>query len=300
MYIKSAFSIKDLENLTGIKAHTIRIWEKRYNLLAPNRSETNIRSYSLESLQKLLNISLLNQNGIKISKVAEFSDNELITKVREVSMNQAANSAALKDFKMAMINFDQELFESTYNQLLAKKSFREVFLDVFLDLLSEIGVLWTTKSISPAQEHFISVLIKQKLLVNIERFQNGGKNKDTTYILFLPDNEIHELGLLYIHFELLLNGYNSIYLGPSVPMEDLIPMQSKFNKVKYMSYFTVYPVADEAMDYVTELNKKVLDPVKQKCICLGKNARDLANKLDNIIVYEQITDFLKSDDFTQG
>jgi DNA-binding transcriptional MerR regulator len=300
MYIKSAFSIKDLENLTGVKAHTIRIWEKRYNLLAPDRSETNIRSYSLESLQKLLNIYLLNKNGIKISKIAEFTSDELITKVREISMDKASNSAALNSFKLAMVNYDQALFESTYNQLLAKKSFREVFLEVFIDLLTEIGILWTTNSISPAQEHFISTLIKQKLLVNIERFQNGEKHRDTTFIMYLPDNEIHDLGLLYIHFELLLNGFNSIYLGPSVPIADLIPLQSKFKNVRYISYFTVEPPLDELDNYIKELNEKVLSLGNSKCICLGRNALSINKEYTNIIVFERITDFLKSEEFTSA
>lgn len=300
MYIKSEFSIKDLENLTGVKAHTIRIWEKRYSLLAPDRTETNIRTYSLESLQKLLNIYLLNQNGIKISKIAKFTHDELITKVREISMDKASNSAAINSFKLAMVNYDQALFESTYNQLLAKKSFREVFLDVFIDLLNEIGMLWTTNSISPAQEHFISTLIKQKLLVNIERFQNGDKHRTTTFIMYLPDNEIHELGLLYIHFELLLNGFNSIYLGPSVPMADLIPLQSKFENVQFISYFTVSPTLDELDAYIDELNTTVLSPGNAKCICLGRNAIKISKEYDNIVVFERITDFLKSKEFSNA
>jgi DNA-binding transcriptional MerR regulator len=300
MYIKSAFSIKDLENLTGVKAHTIRIWEKRYNLLSPQRSETNIRSYGLESLQKLLNISLLNQHGVKISKIANYTEDQLVTQVREISMEKATNSAAMNAFKMAMINYDQALFESTFNQLLAKKSFREIFLEVFLDLLTEIGVLWATNSISPAQEHFISVLIKQKILVNIERFQNGEKRKETTFVLFLPDNEIHELGLLYVHFELLLNGFNSIYLGPSVPMQDLIPIKSKFKNVKFISYFTVYPTHEEGLNYVEQLNDLVLNNGETKCICLGRNAQQFQNIFQNIPIYDRITDFLESPDFIKG
>lgn len=295
MYVKSAFSIKDLENLSGIKAHTIRIWEKRYELLSPDRSDTNIRSYSLESLQKILNVSFLVKNGMKVSKIAELPESELNTKVKELSIGKASNLASINAFKMAMVNFDQELFENTYNQLLAQKSFREVFLEVFLDLLTEIGILWITKSVSPAQEHFISILIKQKLLVNIERFQNGKKAKDRNYVLFLPDNEIHEIGLLYVHFELLLNGFNSIYLGPSVPMEDLKTVQSKFENLTFVSYFTVYPSPEHIGQYLSDLQQNILEPHQQQCICLGRNVQDFQGKYDSIEVFSRITDLLNSE-----
>ncbi|HAH56273.1 MAG TPA: MerR family transcriptional regulator, partial [Flavobacterium sp.] len=140
--IKSVFSIKDLENLSGIKAHTIRIWEKRYNVLQPMRSDTNIRNYDLQSLQKLLNVVLLNNYGYKISRIAEHSTEKIESLVREIISEKSTKNHAINAFKMAMINFDQALFFNTYNSLLSEKSFREVFYEIVIPLMEEIGLLW--------------------------------------------------------------------------------------------------------------------------------------------------------------
>src|SRR6476620_6390628 len=206
--IKNVFSIKDLENLSGIKAHTIRIWEKRYNILSPTRSNTNIRSYSTADLQKLLNITLMHNYGYKISKVVQMSDSELIKSIKTVTASKMVQTQALNAFKMAMINFDERLFLSTYDQLLGNKPFHEIFYEVFIPLLEEIGILWQTNTISPAHEHFISHQIRMRLLLNIYNMQRQNDlNTNKVYVLFLPLNEIHELGLLYINYELLLHGH---------------------------------------------------------------------------------------------
>ena len=189
--IKQDFTIKDLENISGIKAHTIRIWEKRYNLLAPKRTETNIRFYSNENLQKLLNIVLLNNNNFKISKIAKMSDEELILQSREMAFNSLNNDEAINSFKLAMFQFDKVLFNNTYNKLLLNMSFREVFKDVFIPFLDHIGLLWQTDTLIPAHEHFISNLIAQKIQINTEKLQYDISNTSKTYVLFLPENEIH-------------------------------------------------------------------------------------------------------------
>jgi DNA-binding transcriptional MerR regulator len=139
--IKNVFSIKDLENLSGIKAHTIRIWEKRHKLLEPERSETNIRSYSLRSLQKLLNISFLNSNGFKIAKIVALDESEIAAKVNQISYFGNIEAHAFNAFKLLMLNFDQELFYTTYSRLLEEKSFREIFYDFFIPLIQEVGLL---------------------------------------------------------------------------------------------------------------------------------------------------------------
>ena len=193
--IKTTFSIKDLENLSGIKAHTIRIWEKRYNLLEPMRTDTNIRLYDIQNLQKLLNVVLLTEFGYKISRISKLSAIEIENYVRKVQNEKTANNHALSAFKMAMLNFDQQLFLNTYDELLSEKDFGVVFLETFIPLLEEIGILWTTNTISPSHEHFISYLIKHKILVNIEKHvSNNLDTSENVYVLFLPENEIHDLG----------------------------------------------------------------------------------------------------------
>lgn len=258
--IKTVFSIKDLENLSGIKAHTIRIWEKRYQIMAPMRTDTNIRLYDLSSLQKLLNISFLHEYGYKISKIASYPETEIPELVRRIISVKNAKNHAVNAFKMAMINFDQQLFFNTYDWLASEKTFREIFQQVFLPLLDEIGLLWQTDTISPAHEHFISYLIRQKIILNSEKLQVlNPVRTDKVFVLSLPLNEIHELGLMYLHYEILLSGYRSIYLGESMPVCYLKDLKKHFENIVYVSCFTVKPDRDEINDYVQEMADELLD-----------------------------------------
>ena len=254
------FSIKDLENLSGIKAHTIRIWEKRYDILQPMRTDTNIRLYDLASLQKLLNITLLHDYGYKISKIATYPQEKIPSLVREIISSKTAKSHAISEFKMAMMNFDQELFFNTYNWLIAEKSFKEVFHQVFIPLLDELGLLWQSDTITPAHEHFISYLIKQKVLVNTEKLQVLKPTKtDKIFVLSLPMNEIHELGLMYLNYEILLQGYKTVFLGESMPINNLKDLKKHFNSIVFISYMTVQPERDMLDSYIQKMSVELLD-----------------------------------------
>ncbi|AYN04980.1 MULTISPECIES: MerR family transcriptional regulator [unclassified Flavobacterium] len=258
--IKSVFSIKDLENLSGIKAHTIRIWEKRYNILEPMRTDTNIRLYNLASLQKLLNITLLHEYGYKISKIATYPQDKIPQLVREIISNKNAKNHAISSFKMAMMNFDQESFFNTFNWLTTEKSFKEIFQQVFIPLLNELGLLWQSDTITPAHEHFISNLIKQKLHINTEKLQVQKPTKnDRIYVLSLPMNEIHELGLMYIQYEILLQGYKTIYLGESMPIENLKELNNHFNNITFVSYLTTQPDRTIVNQYVKNMSSELLN-----------------------------------------
>jgi DNA-binding transcriptional MerR regulator len=258
--VKSVFSIKDLENLSGIKAHTIRIWEKRYNILEPMRTDTNIRLYDLLSLQKLLNITLLHDYGYKISKIASYPEDQIPVLVREIISEKSAKNHAISAFKMAMMDFDQELFFTTYAQLLSEKSFKEIFYQVFIPLMTELGLLWQSETITPAHEHFISYLIKQKLLINTEKLQVLRPTKtDKVFVLSLPMNEVHELGLMYLNYETLLHGYKTIYLGESMPIENLLDLKKHFKSIVFVSYLTVQPDRDSINGYVNRMIQELLD-----------------------------------------
>ena len=258
--IKNVFSIKDLENLSGIKAHTIRIWEKRYDILQPMRTDTNIRLYDLASLQKLLNITLLHDYGYKISKIATYPQDKIPLLVREIISNKTAKSHAISELKMAMMNFDQELFFNTYNWLIAEKSFKEIFHQVFIPLMNELGLLWQSDTITPAHEHFISYLIKQKLLVNTEKLQVLKPSKtNKVFVLSLPMNEIHELGLMYLNYEILLEGYRTIFLGESMPIDNLKDLKKNFDSIVYVSYLTVQPERDILDSYIQKMSEELID-----------------------------------------
>jgi DNA-binding transcriptional MerR regulator len=269
--VKSIFSIKDLENLSGIKAHTIRIWEKRYNILEPMRTDTNIRFYDVVNLQKLLNITLLHNYGYKISKISRLPSEKIPALVNEIISEKSIRMHALNAFKMAMMNFDHALFYNTYNSLLSEKSFRDIFYEVLIPLMEEIGILWQTNTITPAHEHFISNLVRQKILSNSEKIQSIEPIRhEKVFVLFLPENEIHEIGLIYINYELARNGYKAIFLGGNVPVENLKDVGKYFENIVYVSYFTVSPPRNEVQAYLDHIDKEILDGQSELWI-LGRN-----------------------------
>jgi len=294
--IKSTFSIKDLENLTGIKAHTIRIWEKRYNLLEPERTDTNIRYYSLANLQKLLNISYLNTNGYKISKIAGIDTKSIPELVREVALKDKTNNHILSTFKLSMINFDQKLFYDTYETLEKEKSFSDIFYEDFIPLLSEIGMLWQTDTITPAHEHFATTLIRQKILVSTEAIQSQNQIKSKkVFVLYLPENEVHELGLMMINYQIIANGHQSIYLGQSVPKEGLVDILKYYDDITFVSYFTVKPEKNDIDDYIKDFTEKLLIKKDVRLWVLGRmlNATDISKLPKQIIPFDSIKNLVK-------
>jgi len=294
--VKKTFSIKDLENLSGIKAHTIRIWEKRYNLLSPERTQTNIRLYSLLSLQKLLNITLLYENGLKISKIAQLKNEEIPLKVREIIDEKSIKNNMMNAFKLSMINFDQSLFYNTYNKLVVDLSFREIFKEYFIPLLQELGYLWQSNTISTTHEHFITNLVKQKVYTNTEKVHRSEYVKNKSFVLFLPENEIHELGILYLNYELNLRGYKSIFLGQSVPIENLEPLIASNEFVEFIAYVTVEPSKEKIDKYLQKFKKKILDKKDCRLSLLGFQTQfvDLNTKPENVSVYRGFEDLIEA------
>lgn len=294
--IKSIFSIKDLENLSGIKAHTIRIWEKRYNVLEPMRTDTNIRYYDLASLQKLLNITLLHNHGYKISKISKFSVDKIPAMVKEIINEKSVKHHAINAFKLAMMNFDQAMFFRTYDSLLHNKSFKDVFFDVFVPLLQEIGILWQTDTITPAHEHFITYLIKQKILVQTEKIQiNDPIYNDKVFVLYLPLNEIHELGLMYLNYEIISNGYRTIFLGESVPTDSLKNILTYFDNPVFLTYMTVEPDKENINEYLKEVHNQVLSIRDSKLWAVGKNTEFINKDLHpNVIVFNSISEIVNN------
>ena len=293
--IKQNFSIKDLESLSGIKAHTIRMWEKRYGVLKPKRTDSNIRTYDVSGLQKILNITFLNENGYKISRISKMTDDEINNLVKNITTSKSNMNRALKSFKVAMMNFDQALFLKTYDNLLESKTFGEIYNDVFIPLLQEIGFLWQAETITPAHEQFISTLIKQKLFINIEKLQFEEPSKtDKVFVLFLPEEEIHDIGLFYTNYELLLHGYKVIFLGQSLPMDDLTYLSQLFDKTVFVSYLTVKP--ENIEDYITTFNKKVIAESNAEYWLLGRKSIELIES--DFELPQQIKSFKTLNDLT--
>ncbi|WP_127018437.1 MerR family transcriptional regulator [Flagellimonas beolgyonensis] len=294
--VKKSFSIRDMENLSGIKAHTIRIWEKRYNLFSPERTDTNIRTYNLASLQKLLNITLLYNNGYKISKIAKLSEEKIPVLVRDIVAEKNEKSHALNSMKLAMLNFDQALFLQTYNGLMKEKSFTQIFNEVFIPLLNELGLLWQTHTISPAHEHFIANLIKQKIYIHTEQLQlKEPTQKDKVFVLFLPENEIHELGLLYLNYQLALRGYKTVYLGQTMPIENLVDLLKYYSNIRFVSYFTVAPTKDDLEEYFKSFSEVLEMAPDSKLFVLGYQIQTITEKTlpKAVSVFKSIEQFIQ-------
>jgi len=275
--IKSSFSIKNLENLSGIKAHTLRIWEKRYNLLEPERTDTNIRRYSLDSLRKLLNITLLYNHGFKISKIASLNADEIPKLVRSIALKSNSEQVSINAFKLAMINFDYELFDSNYEEIKQHHDFEYIFMQIFMPLMKELGILWQTGAISPAHEHFITNLVKQKIHLQTESLQRSkAKHEDQPiFVLFLPENEIHELGILYLNFLILSKGYRTIFLGQSLQTSSLETLYSFDTTFNFVSYLTVEPNKEEIMPFLKDFYVQILQNQKSKLILFGPQQAEI-------------------------
>ena len=215
-----SFTIKDLENLSGIKAHTIRIWEQRYQFLKPSRSDTNIRHYSNEELKKLLNIALLNKYGFKISHIDKMGETEVKEKILTLTNTQAQQERILNELIQSMIDLDMDKLEDILDNHISARGIERTITQIIFPYLERIGVLWLTNHINPAQEHLVTNIIRQKLLVGIETVVTSLKvNK--TVLLFLPEGEYHELGMLFMYYLLKSRGVSVIYLGANVPINDV-------------------------------------------------------------------------------
>ena len=214
------FSISDLENLSGVKAHTIRVWERRYGLLLPARTGTNIRHYNVEDLRDLLNIAYLNNHGVKISKIAAMTNELRESSVREIGNKAPGPSALINELVMSMLHFDELRFEGRCNTFAQQHGFRALAEQVFLPLMTQVGLLWQSKNIRPAHEHFVSNLVRRRIEAETHA-QPVAAAGSPTYVLYLREKEVHELGILYANYLLRSAGKAVIYLGQSVPTSDL-------------------------------------------------------------------------------
>lgn len=216
----NVFTIKDLENLSGIKAHTIRIWEQRYTFLKPGRTDTNIRYYCNQELKTILNISLLNKYGFKISHIDRMSEEELALKVISLSDKEARQEKMVNDLIAFMIDLDLLAFEQTLDRMILSGGIDKTINQLIFPFLDRIGILWLTNHIYPAQEHLVTNIIRQKLMVGIDGAV-AHRQVDKTLVLFLPEGEYHELGLLYVYYLLRHHGAQVLYLGADTPLKDV-------------------------------------------------------------------------------
>ena len=271
----ATYSIKEIEKVSGIKAHTIRMWERRYGIVVPKRTDTNIRFYSDEDLKHLLNISILNQNGLKISKIAALDKDELRDKVADLLDSSQKYNHVIDAMLLSMLEIDEYAFNESFSAAWKEYGFEKLIEQIIFPFLERIGVLWQTDTINPAQEHFMSNLMRQKIIVTIDKEISNKKSHKDKIIFFLPEDELHELGLLFYSFIARKEGFEVIYLGASVPFDDLKEVQ-RVTGAK--AFFSAYVAAREKEElenmfsdlretfpalpfYVTGLQIKELNPI---------------------------------------
>jgi MerR family transcriptional regulator, light-induced transcriptional regulator len=283
------YSIKDLERISGVKAHTIRIWEKRYGIVEPQRTESNIRFYCDTEVKKLMNISILLNHGYKISKLAELDSDELSKKVLEVSMISNGHDSMTENLVVAMIEMDEAKFEKLLNQSIIKEGFENTVFKVLYPFFERIGLLWQAGSINPAHEHFITNLVKQKIYVAIDSvpFHSGSEVKK--FLLFLPEWDLHELGLLVYDYLLKSRGFRVIYLGASVPEDDVYAVSDFLKPDYFLAAFANGVEKEKIESYINRLSARFPE---KRIFITGHQAVNLSSAIPpNISIVPSATHF---------
>lgn len=284
------YSIREVEKLTGIKAHTIRIWEKRYKLTCCQRTETNIRYYSDEELKRLINIAFLIDNGSKISRIALLDHEQLCEEISRLVSQQSAPRHFIDRFVKAMVDLDEAQFHQTLNECVDKFGFPETMIKVIYPFLDRVGVLWQTNQVCPVREHFVSHLIRQKVMAETDKLEYK-TGKGQTFLLFLPVDELHELGLLFYNYYLRQHGYKVYYFGQSVPFNDLDRALKSVEAHALLTYFVSGKTSDEIQRYLTQLESVFKG---QRIYVTGMQCQEISfNGLSKCVRVENVHDFAR-------
>ena len=249
----STYSIKDLEQLSGIKAHTLRIWEQRYSIISPKRTDTNIRTYDDKDLKLVLNISSLKDHGHKISDISRMSVEEMYREVVKISDRQLNYPDQIHALTITMIDLDEERFEKIISTNILQFGFENTMIHIIYPFLSRIGTLWVTGSVGPAQEHFIINLIRQKIIVAIDGQVSKQRPDGKKYMLFLPEGELHEISLLFANYIIRARYNKVVYLGQSLPFNELVFAYNLHRPDYIFSALTSVPSNSDVQPFVNKL-----------------------------------------------
>lgn len=255
----SHYSIKDIEQLSGIKAHTLRIWEQRYDFIKPKRTDTNIRYYDDSDLKLVLNISLLKDHGHKISRICNMPKEDLQDEVRQLMEKKMGFPEQIQSLTLAMLEMDEERFEKTLSTNILQIGFERTMMNLIYPFFQKIGILWQTGAISAAQEHFISYLVRQKIIVAIDGQVVNSSNFHNKYLLYLPAGELHEISLLFSAYIIRSRNNKVIYLGQDVPRKDLDQIYVNHSPDFLLTVMTSYPPTSEAQEYIDDLSESFSD-----------------------------------------
>lgn len=249
------FSIKDVENLTGIKAHTLRIWEQRYGIVVPHRTDTNIRYYSSNDLKQILKLALLNQHGYKISRIKSMSEEEMNELLHKTSNSEFQYNILINDLLEATIDMDTYRFDMMLNSYIKKNGIEQTIEQLVFGFLEKVGILWMSDHIMPAHEHLVSNIIVRKIISAIEKVQQKPQPEQTKYLLFLPEAENHETGLLYVQYFLLKQGKNVVYLGSDTPIDQVQYVSKELNIKNLYTHVTAGSGDFDIARYIKKLSE---------------------------------------------
>jgi len=285
------YSINDLERITGIKAHTIRIWEKRHNLVEPKRTPTNIRYYCDEDLLRLMNVSTLNKYGFKISHIAKMNESEICEKISDITSSSNGHEPQINALVTSMVQLDEDLFEKTFSNSVIKIGFERTIIQIIFPFLEKIGLFWQLGTINIVQEHFVTNLIRQKFIMAISSQNEPVSENAKTFLLFLPEDEFHELGLLFMAFYIKRNGHRLIYLGQNLPYKDLQKTVEANSPDYLLTYFVAAMLPKDIETYLEKLSKTFSG---KKIFISGYQARNIDFKLpSNVMLVENSDNFKK-------
>ena len=287
----AVYSIKELEKLSGIKAHTIRIWEKRYSLIEPHRTNTNIRYYTDENLKKILNVAVLNRHGIKISSIARLNDLELKEEILRVSETSDPSNTVIDAMVLSMIDLDEYKLEAMIDKSINKIGFKSTVIDVLYPFLDKVGILWQSGDVYPAQEHFVSFLIRQKIIGATDRLSNTFNQNGKKFLLLLPEGEWHEIALLFAQYLIKEANHEVIYLGQSVPYSDVLAIGAS-KRLDYILFSSSICHTGFKLDrYLEDLggafpDKKILYCANNKGELSSESSKNLVHLQEIIDLYD--------------
>ena len=285
-----SFTIRDIENLTGIKAHTLRIWEQRFDFFKSKRKESQHRFFDNEDLKKLLRISFLYHNGWKISKIAALTDSEVIEEVRNTKIADNSHYLYVTKLLEAAVDFNELLVVQILNDTISRMGFEATIINVCYPFLNRVGLLWSTNNIIPAQEHFSSYIIQNRIVTETDKLPLVPGDKEI--LLVAPEGEFHELPLLFINYLLRKNSWSVIYLGTGISRKDV----QQINLLQHIKYIYLHLITNftglEADDYFEHICKTFAD---KKIVASGEGIKHVQRNFTNLTLLrtnKEIYDFI--------
>jgi len=285
------YTLYELEKLTGILAATIRVWERRYNIIKPKRTDTNRRWYDDDDLRRLINISIIYHSGIKISKIAKYSESELEEKAEFLTRDSFISDTNIKSLIVAMLSFNGNAVNEILLRSIINSGFEETFSSVVFPFLRRVGIMWHTGSASTGAEHFITNIFRGRLISAIDSLQPASDPKSKRVIMFLPENELHEMGLLFYSYLIRKMGHMVLYLGQTTPFSALTEVSEKWHSDILVTGILSDLSISEPEEYLKNLSSTFKS---QKILVSGSLADEpVIEKYNNIYPIRSVSDLKK-------